>query len=101
MIEETITKLEERLKSSGTLPAASRDELLQLLGTLKQEVSELAKTQGGRAEPIIGYSGASSRSATEPVNDQLRNFVASVETSHPKTVQILNRITEIMADLGI
>jgi hypothetical protein len=97
MIEDTITKLEARLKNSETLPAASRDELLQLLGTLKQEVSDLSRTQG----QVIGYSSTSNRSATEPLNVQLRNFVASVETSHPKTVQILNRISEIMADLGI
>ncbi len=103
MIEETISKLEARLKSSSALPTASRDELLQLLGTLKQEVADVAKAHGGDTEHIIGYTPvrADAPSRSEPLNDQLRNFVASVETSHPQFVQILNRITEILADLGI
>jgi hypothetical protein len=102
MIKDTISKLEARLKNSSALPAASRDEILQLLGTLKQEVTDLSKTQGG-GEHIVGFTppSATAPNRTEPLNEQLRNFVGSVETSHPKSVQILNRISEILADLGI
>ncbi len=105
MIEDTISKLEARLKSSTAIPAQSRDELLQLLGTLKQELSDVAKAHGGDTEHIIGYTpvpaATPSRPGAEPLDNQLRNFVASVETSHPQFVSILNRISEILADLGI
>ncbi len=103
MIEETISKLEARLKNSTAMPVQSRDELLQLLGTLKQELSDLNKAHGGDTEHIIGYTpvpaSPPSRPGSEPVD--VRNFVASVQTSHPQFVSILNRISEILADLGI
>jgi hypothetical protein len=98
MIEDTITKLEARLKNSDTLPAASRSELLLLLGTLKREVSDLEKT---KAAHVISYSSPSGRPASDSLNHQLRDFVASVETSHPQTTQILDRISKVLADLGM
>jgi len=110
MIEETISKLETRLKSSSAIPAQSRDELLQLLGTLKQEVSELSKTHAEDAQRIVGLTQASTHEATRPgsdterLNAQLQNLgdsVAGFGTSHPQLVQIVNRIAEILADLGI
>jgi hypothetical protein len=110
MIEETISKLETRLKTSSTIPAQSRDELLQLLGTLKQEASELSKTHAADAQRIVGFTEISTREATQPGSDserlnlQLKNLSASVdgfEESHPQLVQIVNRIAETLANLGI
>ena len=44
MIEDTIGKIEARIQGADAINPDRRDELLQLLGTLKSEVAALSKT---------------------------------------------------------
>ncbi len=109
MIEQTISKLEARLKNAGAIPEQNREELLSLLATLKTEVSELSKTHAEEAQKIVGFTQASTQAATggsgaDRLNLHLQDLSASVdgfEKSHPQLVQIVNRIAEILASLGI
>ena len=44
MVEETITQIEARIKKTKSLNDERKKELLDLLSTLKTEVSQLSKT---------------------------------------------------------
>ena len=101
----------ESLKADGnTASAEQKQELLKLLDTLRSEVATLAKTNGEQADSIAGFAQLSAREATraEP-NPQLREIstqglrssVEGFEQSHPKLVQIVNSISNTLANWGI
>jgi hypothetical protein len=84
--------------------------LLQLLATLKAEVDVLAKTNAEQADSITGFARVSTHEATRSdQNPQLRELsvrglrssVTGFERSHPKLVQIVNTISNTLANLGI
>ena len=110
MIEKTISEIEARISSADSVSAAHKQELLNLLGTLKTEVAALSKTHGEEADSIAGFAQLSAHEATraEP-NPQLRELstqglrssVEGFESSHPKLVQIVNNISNTLANLGI
>ena len=110
MIEDTIAKIEARLTSSEALPEERRRELVQLLGTLKEEVARLSKTHGEQAQSIAGFTELSTHEATrtEQNPDLLRlslqglsSSVEGFEQSHPRLVQIVNAISNTLSNLGI
>jgi hypothetical protein len=110
MIDDTLAKLEARLKSAETIPDDKRRELQQLVGTLKAEIAKLSKTHAEQAESIAGFTEISAHEATrEQQNPQLlkhsleglSSSVEEFEKSHPKLVQIVNAISSTLANLGI
>jgi Mg2+ and Co2+ transporter CorA len=110
MIENTISEIEAKIGGAGSVSPEQRQELLQLLGTLKTEVAALAKTHGEQADSIAGFAKISAHEATRvDQNPQLRELsnqglvssAAGFEQSHPKLVQIVNRISQTLSDLGI
>ena len=109
MIHDTLSKIESRIGQSGVKDDA-KAELLTLLGTLKSEVAELSKTHGEEAQSIAGFTQVSAHEATrgEPnpalVKHSLDGLSASVEgfeKSHPRLVEIVNRICTTLSNLGI
>ena len=110
MIDDTLAKLEARLKSAETIPDDKRRELQQLVGTLKAEIAKLSKTHAEQAESIAGFTEISTREATREqqnptlLKQSLKGLSTSVEefeTSHPKLVQIVNSISNTLSNLGI
>ncbi len=110
MIENTISEIEAKIRSTESVSADHKRELLQLLGTLKTEVATLAQTHSEQADSIANFAKLSTLEATrsEP-NSQLRELsnqgllssVDGIEQSHPKLVQIVNSISKTLSDLGI
>ncbi len=109
MIHDTLSKIESRIGQSGVKDDA-KAELITLLGTLKAEVAELSKTHGEEAQSIAGFTQVSAHEATreEPnpalVRHSLDGLSASVEgfeKSHPRLVEIVNRICTTLSNLGI
>jgi hypothetical protein len=109
MIEDTLKTIEARLKSNA-IPDDKRRELEQLLGKLKSEVATLSKTHAEQAESIAGFTSLSTHEATrEQQNSQslkhslngLTSSVEEFETSHPKLVQVVNSISNLLSGLGI
>lgn len=109
MIHDTLSKIESRIGQSGVKDDA-KAELLTLLGTLKSEVAELSKTHGEAAQSIAGFTQVSAHEATrdEPNPalvqhslDGLSASVAGFEKSHPRLVDIVNRICTTLSNLGI
>ena len=110
MIEDTIGKIETRIESTDAIKEDRRRELLQLLGTLKAEVAELSKTHGEEAQSIAGFTEVSAHEATRAEQnpellklslDGLGSSVRGFEESHPRLVQIVNAISNTLANLGI
>ena len=110
MVEETITQIEERIKKAKSLNDERKNELLDLLATLKTEVSQLSKTGAEDAQSIIGFTEISIHEATrEEKHPQLLNLalkglstsVKRFENSHPKLVRIVNSICNTLSNIGI
>jgi hypothetical protein len=110
MIEKTITEIEAQIGGAEAVSAERKQELLKLLATLKTEVAELSKTHGEQADSIAGFAKLSAHEATrttqnpqlrELSNQGLRSSVEGFEQSHPRLVQIVNRISQTLSDLGI
>jgi len=101
--------LRRKFAAANAVSKERKRELLQLLGTLKSEVGKLAKTHDEQAESIAGFARLSAHEATRTnQNPQslehsvqgLRSSVDGFEKSHPKLVQIVNAISNILSNLG-
>jgi len=110
MIEDTIGKIEARIEGAEAIKEERRQELLQLLGTLKSEVADLSRTHGDQAQSIAGFTQVSTHEATRAEQnpellklslDALGSSVHGFEESHPRLVQIVNTISNALANLGI
>jgi hypothetical protein len=110
MIEDTIGKIESKIQVADAINDERRRELLQLLGTLKSEVTELSKTHGEQAQSIAGFTELSAHEATRAEQDPallklslegLGSSVQGFERSHPRLVQIVNAISSTLSNLGI
>jgi hypothetical protein len=110
MIKKTIDEIEAKIRSSDAVSDDRKHELLQLLGTLKNEVGTLSKTHDEQARSIAGFTHLSAHEALrKKQNPQslhhslqgLRSSVDGFEKSHPQLVQIVNSISNTLSNLGI
>lgn len=110
MLQDTIAKIEERLRNSGAVDEAHRQELLGLLGRLRAEIATLDKTHHEQAESIASFAAVSAQEATrESKNPEtlrhsiggLESSVGEFEKSHPQLVGLVNRIATLLANMGI
>ena len=110
MIQETISRIEEQIRSSQSLTNERRKELVGLIAELKLEVEVLASTHAEDAQSIAGYTESSVREATRVVvnpdllNHSLEGLVISVErfeVSHPTLVGLINSIGRTLGNIGI
>ena len=110
VIQETVTQIEERIKGAKSLNNSKKKELLDLLSTLKIEVSKLSKTHAEQTRSITGFAEVSVHEATREVKNphllklSLQGLSASVEefeSSHPKLVGVVNSICLTLSNIGI
>ena len=110
MIQDRIDKIESTLQNAANLPAETKQELLALLAELKAEVAPLTTTHGEDADSISRFADVSvyeaTRSAKKP--DQaaaavtgLSASVVGFEASHPRLVQIVDRLATTLSNMGI
>ena len=110
MIQETITQIEARIQNAKSLNGEKKKELLDLLSTLKAEVSEFSKTYPEQTQSITGFAEVSIHEAVrEEKNPQLLKLslqglstsVKDFEDSHPKLVGVVNSICNTLSNIGI
>ena len=110
MIRDTIAQIEARLQNADSLNEPTRQELVNLLNTLKGEVTQLSRTDAERAQKIANYAQTTTHEAiNEPRNrdafesslNSLAGSVEGFENTHPGLVQIVNRICTTLSNLGI
>ena len=109
-IQETISRIEERLKSNEGLSTEKRTELLTLVEELKREVADLAKTHREDADSIASFAETSVREATrreknpellEMSVDTMLLSARRFEVSHPSLVGLINTIGQTLWKIGI
>ena len=93
MIEDTIAKIEERLRTAENLPSSERAELERLLAQLRAEAASLPQLREPAGEP----GDEDVHSALDRLGESLTEF----ETTHPQLVGIVNRISTMLANMGI
>lgn len=86
MIQNTLQKIETKIRQAQNLGATQQAELLGLLARLKTEISE---REQNNLKPL------------KHSVEELRNSVEGFETSHPKLVQAVNGISNTLSSLGI
>jgi hypothetical protein len=110
MIKDTIIHIEEKLAKDNSVAPQDKEELLRLLKVLSSEVDELAKTHAEHAESIGHFAHASAHEATRKEKDPqllklslkgLGSSTEGFEVSHPRLVEIVNRISYVLANMGI
>lgn len=110
MIRDTISQIESKLRASSAGTPQNRQELLDLLAQLKGEIGALAQSDAQQAETIAGHTEFSTREAIkdeknpELLQRSLNELSASVkgfEGSHPRLVEVVNRIATTLSNLGI
>jgi hypothetical protein len=110
MIPQIFAEIEEKIRSAESLNPERKRQLLQLLATLKTEILHLSRSDHDQAQSIAGFAHTSTHEATrEKQNpallqhslDGLRASVAGFEQSHPRLFQIVNRLCNMLSDLGI
>jgi chromosome segregation ATPase len=110
MVEDTIAKIEEQLRNSRSLSEERRQELMDLVSKLRTEMAELATTHSEEAQSIARFTELSAHEATrqqrnpELIDISVKGLSSSVvgfERSHPKLVQVVNRIAYTLSSLGI
>ena len=110
MIEDTISEIEGKINAAEAVSPARRQELLQLLATLKTEVARLSKTHEEQADSIASFTRISTHEAMRAEqNPQLREIsllglrssVEDMEQSHPRLTQAVNGISKMLSDWGV
>jgi hypothetical protein len=110
MIRKTLAKIEEKIRTVNSITDENKTELLHLLGTLKEEVEELSKTESESAESITGFAQISTHEATRQEKNRqllqlslegLASSVHEFETSHPKLAETVNSLCQVLANMGI
>lgn len=110
MVQDTIEKIEEKIRANNSLSAENKAELLSLLSKLKPEMKEFSISQTEHAENIAGHIERSAHEALEPQKnptylkssiDALSDSVKDFEVSHPKLVETVNYIANALANMGI
>jgi prefoldin subunit 5 len=110
MNDSDLNEIEAKIRNAKSISEERKNELLHLLGTLKSEVGKLSKTHDEQAQSITGFAQLSAHEATRAQQNPqslhhslegLRSSVEGFEKSHPQLVQIVNNISNTLANLGI
>jgi hypothetical protein len=110
MAQNTLEKIEEKIRQNSSLTEENKTELLNLLATLQPEMTEISKTQAEHAESIAGFIERSTHEALRRQKNPtlhrlaIEGLSASVkgfEVSHPQLVETVNYIANVLANMGI
>ncbi|MCX6175563.1 MAG: DUF4404 family protein [Ignavibacteriales bacterium] len=110
MVQNTIEKIEKKIRINSSLTEKNKTELLDLLTTLKPEMKKFSKAQTEHAESIAGFIERSIHEAMRREKNPtllklavegLSASVKGFEISHPKLVENVNYIANALANMGI
>lgn len=91
MIQQTISDIEAKI-SAEPMSDATKSELLQLIATLKTEITVLYETSSSSREK---------QTVLKNSVEELRSSVQGFEQSHPKLIQAVNSISSTLSSWGI
>lgn len=97
MIDDTLRKMEERIRSSTRTSDETRDELLALLVELRSELGRMAETHEDDARTLARHAAAAGEDAEGGVEESVLEF----ETAHPRITGLVRSFLRTLADAGI
>ena len=109
MIPETLSQIEARIRQTAALTEDNKTELLKLLAALRTEIGDLARTKSDEAHRIAAIARNSTEAATHDQTnpelvkqslDQLASAVSGFEESHPRLVEVVNRMATMLAEVS-
>lgn len=86
MHEESLKKIEEIIRKSGSLDSGKRKELLDLVAVLRTEVKRLEVSHPAQLRDSL---------------EALALSVEELEASHPKLTDAINAVCSALARIGI
>jgi hypothetical protein len=110
MLSESIATLEATIREHDRLTPQQKAELFAQLAALKADIAALATTPAGHAHRRARVTDVSAQEATRPQQppDQLRLAMAELgisveafEASNPELVHAVNKISAMLASIGI
>lgn len=105
-----IEAIEKKIRATSQIDGKIKEDLLDLMRSLKTELSSLKELHPETAHHIAAQTGVStdkvlaSPEKPEEVQesiDRLQGTVTEFEASHPKLVQVVNRLCMMLSDIGI
>ena len=110
MVQNTIEKIEEKIRANKSLNESDKTQLLALLASLKPEMAKFSNEQAEHAESVAGFIERSTHEALRQQKnptlfklamDGLSASVKGFEASHPQLVENVNYIASALANIGI
>ena len=110
MIDNTLGRIEDRLQNLRSIDEEKKKELSLLFSTLRTEIRHLSETHAEHAESISQFAELSTHEATRKEGDPhlrelsvdgLSSSVSGFEVTHPRLVEIVNSICNVLSNLGI
>ncbi len=110
MIGDTLSRLEGRIQDAPSIRDGKKTELLELLGSLRSEIEELAEDHHEPAESITGFAGLTAHEATraqpnpgllEAATKGLLESVEEFEVSNPRLVELVHQVSTRLSNMGI
>jgi hypothetical protein len=110
MLNDTLNKIDEILKSSSQLTEAQKTELKRLNEQLRKELQELAKTKQEQAASIAGFASVATYEALREQQhpelaqmsmEGLKTSIDEFEQSHPRLFTTIQALISSLRGLGI
>jgi hypothetical protein len=110
MAQNTIEKIEEKIRTNKSLNESDKTQLLSLLAALKPEMAKFSNDQAEHAESVAGFIERLTHEALRQDKnptllklsiDGLSASVKGFEASHPQLVENVNYIASALANIGI
>ena len=110
MAQNTIEKIEEKIRANKSLNENDKTQLLSLLASLKPEMEKFSNVYSEHAESVAGFIERSTHEALRQQKnptllklaiDGLSASVKDFEASHPQLVEDVNSIASALANIGI
>lgn len=105
-----IEAIEKKIQATSQIDAKIKEDLLDLMRSLKTELNSLKTIHPETAHSIADQTGLSAGKVLDPSGkqgevqesiDSLQGTVGEFEASHPKLVQVVNRLCMMLSDIGI
>lgn len=110
MAKETVSKIAEEIKKLDSLEDTKKNEMLELLGKLENEIGVLSESKEEHAQTIANFAQSSTHEAIKKEKNPelqeisikgLSSSVEDFEVSHPELVKVVNRIIIMLSNIGI
>jgi hypothetical protein len=104
MIEETLKRLEERIRSSERTGDGTRTELLELVGDLRTEFASVAESHHDDAAAIAERAAIAEhegKATAESPAAGVEGSMLEFESAHPRIVGLFHSLMRTLADAGI